>query len=224
MIFVISTKVEPSPMGWRAEFCPFCSQTRPFEAVSLTEKKTFQGFVPAGTRYLGIVQKCHVCEFPLSLQSDATVVKNWVPSMPLPDLISKTNPELEFTTDHRSLSVNDLESLLESIKIRTKTQTKGAGGAGLLFGILLGTVFGGLLIGRVFFPETTLPWFVGAGVGGTAGVVLDFWFAARNSAKKLLTSAIAKHHLSPPDLFEATRLPGRDFGMTAKVVTEMVHH
>lgn len=222
MLIIISTKIERSSIGWRADFCRHCGQSRPFEVMALTEKKILYACIPVGTRPLGREQRCHVCEIDEVLRPDANLDVRWSPDLPLALLVEKTHPGLSLGPDHRALTPSDLDRILAAIQVRTRAETKKSGGAGLLFGIVIGLLVGGYL-GALLVPNTATPWFVGGGLGAVIGVVLDYWIVARTTAKKLVKAALKKHHLSPGELFEVNRLPGKDYGMASKVVMKMTH-
>lgn len=190
--------------------------------MALTEKKILYACIPVGQRALGREQRCHVCEIDEELRPDANLDVQWSPGLPLGILVERTHPDLSVGPDHRTLTPSDLDRILAAIQMRTRAETKKSGGAGLLFGILTGLLAGGYL-GAVFLPNTATPWFVGGGLGAVIGVAVDYWIVARITADKLVKAALKKHHLSPGELFEVNRLPGKDYGMASRVVIKMTH-
>lgn len=89
------TKVTERRLGRRADYCPLCRAFRPF-VVDQVETVGHLYYIPLGRRQvIGHVKRCEACGVDLAAELDEALGASRERGLELPDLIARTNPQIE---------------------------------------------------------------------------------------------------------------------------------
>jgi hypothetical protein len=213
----ISNKLVREPLGWRVDTCPHCRHLRPFLVEELVEKQVLWSVIPVGTSIKGREQSCYICDLSHPFRAHLALDTAWTPDRPIHELEQFHQLGEVAGKDHRVLDKEDLILVLQGIQRRTRGRVRSSGGAGLLFGILMG-VLAALSLGERFAHEPLIFWAVCVVGGAILGVTVEMRHVARVTALNLLGSAMERHALTVEVLTEAERIPGKDFGTVSRVI------